>query len=170
MLKSQSGMALLNRELRGTINFRQWSILNTLGSNYCCAYFQCYINIAHVKIQHLDIYWMSCTEKSDKLTHRQVLAVSTGKDSLLSMCQPQIVEQKCRNWDLQRWWGGGGMGADSENSTPASIAQESEHMGGRRSWYILNVNKPQFSTQIPFQANGLLTIFTQGGSIWVNVL
>ena len=110
MLKSQSGMALLNRELRGTINFCQWSILNTLGSNYCCAYFQCYINIAHVKIQHLDIYWMSCTEKSDKLTHRQVLAVSMGKDSLLSMCQLQIVEQKCRNWDLQQWWGGWGHG------------------------------------------------------------
>ena len=113
---------------------------------------------------------MSCTEKSDKLTQRQVLAVSTGKDSLLSMCQPQTVEQKCRNWDLHWGWGGGGMGADSENSTPSSIAQESEHMGRRRSWYILNVNKPQFSTQIPFQANGLLTIFTQGGSIWVNVL
>lgn len=111
MLKSPSSMALLNRELRGTINLHQWSILNTLGSNYCCAYFQCYINIAHVKIQHLDIYWMSCTEKSDKLTQRQVLAVSTGKDSLLSMCQPQIVEQKHRNWDLQRGvavWGHGG--------------------------------------------------------------
>ena len=64
----------------------------------------------------------------------------------------------------------GGGEADSENSTPASIAQESEHMGGQRSWYILNVNKPQFSTHIPFQANDLLTIFTQGSSIWVNVL
>ena len=65
---------------------------------------------------------------------------------------------------------GGGGEADSENSTPTSIAQESEHMGGQRSWYILNVNKPQFSTHIPFQANDLLTIFTQGSSIWVNVL
>lgn len=167
MLKSQSSMALPNRALRGTINLCQWNILNTLGLNDCCAYSQCYINIAHVKIQHLDIYWMRCTEKWDKLTQRQVLAVSTGEDSLLSMCQPQIVEQKCRNRNLQWGWDGG---ADSENSTPASIAQESEHMGGRRSWYILNVNKPQFSTQIPFQANDLLTIFTQGSSIWVNVL
>ena len=108
MLKSQSSMALPNRELRGTINLCQWNILNTLGSNYCCAYSQCYINIAHVKIQHLDIYWMSCTGKWDKLTQRQVLAVSTGGDSLLSMCQLQIMEQKCRNQNLQWGWRGGG--------------------------------------------------------------
>lgn len=48
-LKSQRSTVLLNREMHGIINLHLWNILNTLGSNYCCAYSHSYINICKGK-------------------------------------------------------------------------------------------------------------------------
>lgn len=45
MLKGQSSTIVLNRELHTIINLRLWNFLNTLGSNYCCAYSHSYRNI-----------------------------------------------------------------------------------------------------------------------------
>lgn len=50
LLESQSSTSMLNRELRGIINLCLWNVLNTSGSNYCCAYSHSYINICTCKI------------------------------------------------------------------------------------------------------------------------
>lgn len=48
-LKSQRSTVLLNKERHAVINLCLWNILNTLGSNYCCAYSPSYINICTCK-------------------------------------------------------------------------------------------------------------------------
>lgn len=106
-LKSPIGTALLNRELCGVINLCLWNILNTLGSNYCCAYSHSYINICTCENSapwHL-LKWL----------HRKMRQIDseTGVGSQCRGRQPfvnattALVQQICRN---RTYWGWEGWG------------------------------------------------------------
>lgn len=103
MLKNPNGTALLNSELCGVINLCLWNILNTLESNYCCAYSHSYINICtcgnsapwhllkwlHWKMRQID----SETGVGSQCRGRQSLVNSTNA----------LVQQICRS---RIYWGG----------------------------------------------------------------
>lgn len=126
MFKSHSIAAVRNRELCGIINLCLWNILNTSGSNYCCAYSHSYINICMCEISapwHL-LKWLhgemrqtdSATGAVSQHRERQPFVNATTTSGVPNTQKPG--PHVC------------GVGAGSENATSHSLSQGSEHTAG----------------------------------------